>query len=331
MEFNKAIADTVNGSNTYVALEFPDATKCGRPYLLLMGSVVTISYSTYRDKAPVFNVGDSVTDGFAIGNKYVAGSLICISYKEDEIVTFLDKFKSQYRNDEFRNIKDVYANINGEVLPTNAIIPDTHGKDTAGNIHGSSTPVMDPIKSVHHMMRDDLIDFNIHLISTSELSSSIRRTVIHGATFLNNGMVLSVNDLVTESTASFVAKEIQEVTPGKEEEFVHSHQAFNSVITGSQIKSLPNKVTDEFAPNYTSGSCGHFSITKSNHLRNSFNEDGTINQKNATNGPINILELRKLKIREQQLNQFADSNLDSALNKEINRLQTQMGRQLTPD
>lgn len=188
---------TISGSDTHVVLEFPYLAEYGVSPYLYMGSVITLSYSVYRQKTPVFNCGDNLISGFAMGNKYVAGSFITTVNHGDEITEFLNNLRSKQLDDEnaIRDIDD-YLEASG---------------GTGQDKH---------YKSNHSFMRDDLTEFNIHVIFTSEygkwVSSNRRepfqsRITIYGANFINNGQQMSINDLITEGTMSYVARDIREL------------------------------------------------------------------------------------------------------------------------
>ena len=157
---------TVGGPNAHVLLEFPGAGD-----FLYLGSILTLSYQVYRNKTPVFNCGDPVVDGFAIGNKYVAGTIITTMFVKDEITDFL----------RLINKEGAYSGIENQSL-----------------------------KRMHTYMKDDATSFNIHVIFTSEYTGDLSRIIIYDATFINNGQVMSINDLITEQTASFVARDVRE-------------------------------------------------------------------------------------------------------------------------
>jgi len=127
------IQRTVGGVHTHILLEF--SQELGHGTLLYLGSVLSLSYSVYRDKTPVFNCGSHLIDGFSIANKYVAGSLMTVMYTYDEFAQFLEQIELDNRQ-------------------TNQ--STTEYKNAIG------------IKEFHTYMRDDLIPFNIHAIFTSE-------------------------------------------------------------------------------------------------------------------------------------------------------------------
>jgi hypothetical protein len=161
----------VGGSSTHIVLEFPNERK-----FLYMGSVVSLSYSVYRDKTPVFALGQNTIRGFGIGNKYVAGSMVLNMFLDDEIATFINEVIGEREE---------------------LLLPDGFNKDQS-------------YKETHTYMRDDITSFNIHAIFSSEYHGDATKITIYDANFVNNGQVMSVDDIVTESTASFVAKDVRE-------------------------------------------------------------------------------------------------------------------------
>jgi len=193
----------IGGVNTHILLEFSRETKHGP--LLYLGSVMSLSYSVYRDKTPVFNCGSHLIDGFSIANKYVAGSLMTIMYEYDEFAEFLSGIELENRFKD--NISFEYQNVKG-------------------------------IKEFHTYMRDDLLPFNIHAIFTNEYSGETREVVIYDATFINNGQVMSIQDIITENTLQYVARDISEQhSIGG----VRTNQAF------SQAKSASTLLREEYA------------------------------------------------------------------------------------
>jgi len=167
---NEVEFHSIGGAQTHIVLEM--TREAGNTPYILLGSALTLSYSVYRDKTPVFNCGSSLVDGFSIGNKYVAGSLISMMNSVDEFASFMQSI----------------------------------GSDTYQSPYSSVVPV----KEVHTFMRDDLVPFNIHAIFSTEYTSVVKRIIIYDATFINNGQVMSINDLITENTMSFVGRDIQE-------------------------------------------------------------------------------------------------------------------------
>ncbi len=189
---------SVGGSSTHIVLEFPDIG------FIYMGSVVSLSYNVYRDKAPVFNCGNTTISGFAIGKKYVAGSMVNLMFSKDEISDFISKYNLQ-KQLENTDISDFAKKQNSD----------------------------QSLKEIHTFMKDDLTSFNIHCIFTSEYHDEATRIIIYGANFINNGQVMSVDDIITESTISFVAKDLREQHHLSED--ITTLRDKTHILTGSQL------------------------------------------------------------------------------------------------
>lgn len=188
----------VGGSDIQVMLEFPTIFVNGQAAILHMASCISISYSVYRAKSMVYNIGQPVLGGLSIGKKYVAGSIITVSYDIDEISNFVETNLAQANNGQaFKK------NSNGT-------IDDSASSAGTFGIFGDDGD--QSLKDVHTVMRDDLTPFNIHLLSSEENYGDARanRIVVYGAQFINNGQVMSINDLITENTLQFIGRDIRE-------------------------------------------------------------------------------------------------------------------------
>ena len=174
-----------------VILEFPELGTDDLSGIIELDDVSTLAYSLYRVKVPVIPLGQIVQDGFGIGTRAVAGTMIRSIFMKDR---FSDLQTKMYlaSQDEIRD------RLNG----IDKTIP-------------SGVPMKDQIS----FMKDDLTYFNIHAISVTEqikdLSTGepfIRQEMILGCTILNNGQTYSIEDLVTESSFTFQAKAVRTST-----------------------------------------------------------------------------------------------------------------------
>lgn len=198
----------VNGSDIQVILRFPDLLVNGEPGVLHLASVITVSYSVYREKAPVYNIGQPLLSGFGIGKKYVAGSLITVSFDTDEISDFINRYLESQENKDFDR--------------TDALLD--------GGTY----------KKIHTMMRDDLSSFDMVFIMEDEMSGvgNAKEIILYDAQFINNGQVMSINDLITENTLSFIARDIREQRPFGTE--LESYTKNRIALTASQILNFTN-------------------------------------------------------------------------------------------
>ena len=173
------------GSSIHVVLTFQDMPELGAIYL---GTCISFSYSVYREKTPVFNLGENVIDGFQINKKYVAGSMVNAVLGKDEIAEFINQYSNLLKTVDMQNYQELQTY--------------TEYKNKTEQ---------QAVKKFHTFMKDDLTSFNVDLIFTQEYTDEASRVTIYGCNFINNGQVLSIHDLIQEYTLSFVAKDIREM------------------------------------------------------------------------------------------------------------------------
>ena len=187
---------STGGSSIDVVLQFNNNVNGDTnlsPFIYL-GSAISVSYSIYRAKTPVYRLGDTTPNGFSIGKKTVAGSIIKAVMEEDEINEYLKEL------------------VKTGLFNTNNLIPlseSTFAKDTK------------------NVMKDDLLDFNIILMFSSEYTSEYKTETIYGANIISNGQVMSAMDLFTETTMSFIAKDVKQI----DDVYDYTDSKSNSTVT----------------------------------------------------------------------------------------------------
>lgn len=163
---------SVGGDATHIIFNFPGYGA------LYMGSLISLSYQTYRDKVPVYNLGNTNIDGFAIGKRYVAGSIIKAMFLNDDLRAFLNEVS-----------KDI--GLNKDIDSIYALKYENS-------------------KTYHHLMMDDILPFDIIIVLSSEYGNFSVSEIIYGATLINSGQVHSIQDLIVENTISFVARDARQ-------------------------------------------------------------------------------------------------------------------------
>lgn len=199
--------ENISGSEVQVIFEFP-TNDIQESLYIHMGTLVTVSHSVARSKIPVYLLGDTTMSGLALGNKMVAGSIVKLYTRNDPITQHIKRFVDarfeKVRKEKLKSFGNVTDNLS--------------------------------YKEMSEYMRDDLSPFNIHMITMSE--SDIEEgqkfgvDTIIGATIINTGNVFSIENLISEETISFVAKEVKyqtDVTQSRSE-FTSS-----STITSSSL------------------------------------------------------------------------------------------------
>ena len=104
---NTKTFSVVGGSDTNILFEFTyfDSNSNLKTSLVHMGSIISLSYSIYRNKKPVFNLGSHTVDGFSIGERYVAGSMIKTMFINDDFAEAINNIKSKIQQDTRFNTK----------------------------------------------------------------------------------------------------------------------------------------------------------------------------------------------------------------------------------
>ena len=149
-----------SGTDTLVFIMMP-----GRGPVVL-GSITTLSYSLYRTKQPVINLGRTNINGATRGARIFAGSMI-------------------------------FTMINQHWLKE---LQDTEELSWLGNYS--------------QLKADELPLFDLMVVSANEYGSYVSM-FLYGVDITDEGQVVSVNDLFTENTCSFIARDIETFTAGR--------------------------------------------------------------------------------------------------------------------
>ncbi len=200
---------TIPGTIVKVLIEFPNYSEDGKSAVIELDDVMTLSYSVFRVKVPVVTLGQNSVDGYGLGVKTVAGTMIRSVFMTDRLSEF--QTNCYLLNQE--QIQERLDNLDGKM----------------------STGV--PLKDQLAFMKDDLSYFNIYMVSVSEELKNytsnapfMKQEMIIGAMIINNGQTYSIEDLITESTFSFQAKAVRTASdPSDYSRGFSSNTAFRSI------------------------------------------------------------------------------------------------------
>lgn len=194
VDTNNVLLESASGANVQVLFEFPNPVVGKGSYYMLLPSVVSLSCSVSRAKMPVVTLGECTTQGFALGNKTVAGSIIKTLLYNDEF----DKAVKYYKDSRTAAYDEIGVKFSRDLSSKNNIFFEN------GVYAISQKDFLDD------MMRDDLIPFNIYTYSFSEYGTgkggNMLMNSIYGCTIINEGQVQSIENLITENTFTYVAK-----------------------------------------------------------------------------------------------------------------------------
>lgn len=173
-----------------------------------IGEIQGVSVSISREKAPIYTMGSVNPRAFSRGKRGIAGSLVFIVFDKHALLSAietLDNFKFAADDAEFRSV-----NFNdGRIV--------VGPPQTDDSIFNPATPVnaglWTPAKPFY---ADQIPPFDIVIFGGNEHGNTGKMT-IHGVEILNEGMGLSIDDIVTEQQMTFVAREI---TPWTKQESI---------------------------------------------------------------------------------------------------------------
>lgn len=142
-----------SGTDTLAFIMMPGCTP------VVIGSLSTISYSMFRNKKPVINIGRTNINGVTRGSRIFAGTMIFTLINQHWLRNLLEQQAVSY----LKNFKELKV--------------------------------------------DELPLFDIMIISANEYGSVVSM-YIYGIDFTDEAQTISVEDLFTENTFSFVARDI---------------------------------------------------------------------------------------------------------------------------
>lgn len=148
-----------SGTDTLVFILMPGSNP------VVLGSITTVSYSAYRTKQPVINLGRTNINGITRGSRIFAGTMI------------------------FTLINQHWLN---ELLETD-------------NLKW--------LAQYQEIKADELPLFDLMIVSANEYGSYVSM-FLYGVDITDEGQVISVEDLFTENTLSFVARDIETFKAG---------------------------------------------------------------------------------------------------------------------
>ena len=148
-----------SGTDTLVFILLPGSNP------VVLGSITTVSYSAYRTKQPVINLGRTNINGITRGSRIFAGTMIFTLINQHWLNELLESDNLKWLNK--------YQDLKADELPL----------------------------------------FDLMIVSANEYGSYVSM-FLYGVDITDEGQVISVEDLFTENTLSFVARDIQTFKAG---------------------------------------------------------------------------------------------------------------------
>ena len=163
---------------------------------VVIGELASITVSVTREKAPVFTMGDPNPRSFSRGKRGIAGSLTFTVFDRDalsQIKANSTVYRQVFNSTGFRGAE-------GQVLSSPNEDSQFSMEDNRSAWNTKSTPIYS----------DEIPPFDITIAMMNEYgqSSDMR---IYGVEILNEGMGMSVDDITTEKSCTFVARALDDM------------------------------------------------------------------------------------------------------------------------
>lgn len=165
----------------------------------IIGELQSITYSVTREKAPVFTLGNPNPRSFSRGKRGIAGSLVFTVFDRDALREIKDATEVARQG-----LNDTMAAIGPNPVGVN--IP--HQNMEADENYNRWVNWQKPHYSDEIPPFDVTISFMNEMGHFSEMS-------IYGIEILNEGMGLSIDDITTQKSCSFVARGLDDMSTNK--------------------------------------------------------------------------------------------------------------------
>jgi len=144
----------------------------------ILGALQTISYSIHREVVPVRAIGRVSPLGFTAGQRTIGGSLIFTVFNKNVANT----------------LKDILVNTTN--WERRGLLDDTRKSSL----------------SKEAILMDELPPFDITITMKNEYGQ-LSYLVISGIVIVDEGQVMSIEDMIVENTYSYMARDITPLTP----------------------------------------------------------------------------------------------------------------------
>lgn len=171
-----------------------------------------ISYSVTREKAPIYTMGSPDPRAYSRNKRGIAGSLVWVNFDRHALLALfnaargkfvadVDEIRPQYSNPDAVNSASAVFNssLTRDLGPSVGATIDTLDSTVSGQ---SWTELAVPWYS------DQILPFDVSVAAANEYGAMAGAKIL-GVEILNEGTGVSIDDTVTETQATFVARSIE--------------------------------------------------------------------------------------------------------------------------
>lgn len=179
------------GSDIVASITLPPEISDGKP--IVIGTLQTITYSTHRETSPVRTLGRINPVGFTSGARTIAGSLIFTVFDHNVVYDIQERILDYV--------------LNGKSTKTPSDNDEGYSLDTYKKLINVAGYNLSNLKNQHILM-DEMPPFDVTISMRNEYGNG-GSLVIRGLTIVDEGQVMSIEDMITENTMSYMAMDIR--------------------------------------------------------------------------------------------------------------------------
>jgi hypothetical protein len=156
----------------------------------VIGELQGVSYSVTREKAPIYTMGSADPRSFSRGKRGIAGTLVFTVFDRSALL------------ESFRNMSDK----SGWFFAHDTDVNKHNAEEEKGAQVSQDINTDNSWQAAWYP--DQIPPFDIVLTAANEYGQ-VAQMSIRGAEILNEGSGMSIDDIVTEQSMTFVAREVQ--------------------------------------------------------------------------------------------------------------------------
>lgn len=177
-----ATFSAISGADMLAVISVPALQADGKSGRYVFGELMTVTYSVHREVVPVRSLGFPSPRGYVRGPRTIGGSLV---------FAVIDL--------------PVLNNVRDDLLEYYRKVAQSYGWTQPGPL---------PPNLLGRLLADEMPPFDIYITAFTDRLDSMSAILIHGVQIVNEGQVMSIEDVMTERTMQYVALDVRpDVSP----------------------------------------------------------------------------------------------------------------------
>jgi len=169
----------------------------------VVGEVQGVSYTVTREKAPLYTMGSADPRSFSRGKRGIAGSLIFLVFDRSGLLDAMSEemyLANQWEVTKGQTTENVAQPLNGAIAGSTATGTET---DPRFQVSSGATDKVFATARYH----DQIPPFDLVITAANEYGHTCRMSV-QGVEIMNVGSGMSVDDITTDESCTFVARSV---------------------------------------------------------------------------------------------------------------------------